>query len=568
MSRRPAKHRAPRLCSCTPIETPRTERIACPGAYTRGALRRKADFTTLVAAQDACQPREVVTTWQLIQGAAGWTQWADIPQADACAAAAGQWLDRARIQGARDPVQQRLLVQSCLRAIGCAYQSLNLPPLADPMYRGLFHSYYGSVQPTDPNDTDTTYRGKQHSLYGYGLMGARTGDLMHSCAQVDVSPTRIPCNVHVLDHLDEIGNVYVEKNTALQLGLGRACSAISGNQVSATSQDWGVAAWNDPGFSIGIAASTPTRGCASSETMPAYIWTVDFLSDLVAVFHARGAAQVLDDGRMFTFAINADNANRLHMLTGALATASANLAQTADTLSTDPNTTIRQEMRSTIILLGGLAAAALNSSPAGPVGAAVAGAITAIGVALATYLPFAVGTSIDVFGRGMAAPNLSSAWQPGMIVLNTDGSAPTDAQLSIPDPSTLGPVRSTPNANPSVGGGVYVPPQPNPQPRPPPVSLPGFGSSINPSANVGGAGVPNFNPSPNQPSPNNGTGYVDPNGQPIGAPIANASDVPHTTTAPVATPVQSALNNPAAIAGGVTLLGALGVLLERTLGRR
>jgi hypothetical protein len=58
-------------------------------------------------------------------------------------------------------------------------------------------------------------------------------------------------------------------------------------------------------------------------------------------------------------------------------------------------------------------------------------------------LPIAVGYLTDPFGRIIESPRQTSAWQPSALVVNSDGSAPTDAQLKVSSPQDLAPLGVT-----------------------------------------------------------------------------------------------------------------------------
>jgi hypothetical protein len=258
-----------------------------------------------------------VTLWTQIQGAAGWTQWADIAQADECIAVAADWTSPQMMASViNDPVQQRTIGQNALRAIGAAFQSLNLPPLAWPQYRILFNQYYGNVTLVQPSGT------QQRSMWlGGGTIGTQKipralagSDQAQAVAQCALSPSV----TLVLDHLDESGGVYVEKDYLIEYGsftgglftwnvlTNRRDPLVNPPNLTAQSLatilghpstlDWGTIAWQSGAninTNIGLSAAPqgPSAPCWLNVILYPYVWQLDFVNDLITAWQNVGAAQ-------------------------------------------------------------------------------------------------------------------------------------------------------------------------------------------------------------------------------------------------------------------------------------
>lgn len=561
-----------------------------------------------------------MTQWQQIQGSTGWTQWADPQQADELIAVAADWVSPQAIANATDPISQRLLVRGALAALGSAFQSLNLPPLAWPWYRVLYNQFYGDVAAVDIDDAAAS---RQRSQYlGGGSVGAQLVPTLQTTDQAGaIAQCAITADVTlVLDHLDENGNVYQEKSFLPEYGTNSLQTLWTWNTLTntrdpiatppnftaqglapflghQTTLDWGTIAWQSgPNTNLNIGTPAVQQGpqpaCGINVFLYPYIWQTQFVQAVVNAWQSVGAAQVLEDSRNYAMVLNAYNAAVLGLTSGDYAQVSLAAAPLLENWLNNPDNPARAQMRSQAESIGATAITSLAVTAAVPYGwvySVILGVIAIAEFALSYVIPVAVGYSIDPFGRMMPDPTkrTTSAWQPAQLVFNQNGSAPTDDQLKVPSPADLAPPGVT-EPNPQAPA-TQAPPPPAfangvspgrliPKGRSAMVlGLPGTVTHVLEGTNgspttiqtepyTGTIPTQGVATTPVASSPQNSSGqYVAPDGSGtvIGTPTGQTSSGATTAPASTASTLSTALSNPVIVTGTAAGIAAVGWALDR-----
>jgi hypothetical protein len=123
---------------------------------------------------------------------------------------------------------------------------------------------------------------------------------------------------------------------------------------------------------------------------------------------ARGVAAMMADSFLYVIAADVVSAGVNGILPTALAGYYATLPGTLNAINSFSNPS-RTQTAAEISAVGGIAAAAAGAvyPPAG----AVVALVTLIAAAVAKYLPYAIGISVDDVGRALTAPGQQTAWE-------------------------------------------------------------------------------------------------------------------------------------------------------------
>jgi hypothetical protein len=409
--------------------------------------------------------------WQL-QNINGLQYWADPASADAWMNIASEYFSAVTAVNVSsyatatvtDPNSiRRLLLQNGIQAVGNAYRCLNLPTLADPVYRSWWLNFMGTIT---PQILRSYYQGGAIPPNAFGtpqsnaLLPFCQGNVFNSGGtpcyqQCDITLTSAP-----FDTLDEQTNFHPAAQNPAAAGVQTTATESGGTwdvlagTVPGTpglQNPWSVCAWQSYVVNIGRnspgnASSGPSGpSCELHNVFPAPFWSAGVWVDLVNKWQARGALGVLTDAVTFTAVLNLSNAALLNILPAQYQAAQGTYANIIQAWEANPGSPPRaqaQGMLSGIVTALGVGGAIAGATTAGA-GAfliVVGAVIGAVGALVNAFAPIAIGTCTDAFGRTLVScvPRPSSAWQALTIQQNIDGSAPT--QLNIPPLPSTGPM--------------------------------------------------------------------------------------------------------------------------------
>ena len=378
------------------------------------------------------------TPWQeLVNTDLGYVQWCALPLAASWIREAERRTSPGVVQAleGRPYAEQARACYGAWEAISNAYRALNLPCLSDPEYQRLALAWWGPVANVDATAAargvvrgvdasgGTTLEKSRAAWVGLGKTppdGRR--ELCASVVRLSLAyPESTVVRRCVGDRRDD-----PERTGGADCdfaGMWTGCAQEGARIEGCEPWTWASWAWWAPPV---VVVGDETR-CLVARSLPPLHWSIELAALVAASLEARGARGVLDAGRLFVVARNAQIAREAGILPRELEELAAALPRTVAELR-DMN----PSMRRTAGYLGA-AAAALAVIPGAQIPAAILGALGGV----VGILPAAVGFQADNFGRGL--PLLEHA----QIAVGT-----------VAHPAPRYDVPEVPDAGAEVGGGA------------------------------------------------------------------------------------------------------------------